>query len=81
LLVYRWKSLPSDEEEVSTYSQEFWIFIGATLLCLSGFQILATTSIPVYNKIAEAFGTVLNMALPADQVAHYNKFQLWFFSH
>ena len=80
LLVYRWKSLPSDEEEVSTYSQEFWIFIGATLLCLSGFQIIATTSIPVYNKIAEAFGTVLNMALPADQVAHYNKFQLWFFS-
>jgi len=80
LLVYRWKSLPSDVEEVSTYSQEFWIFIGATLLCLSGFQILATTSIPVYNKIAEAFGTVLNMALPADQVGHYNKFQLWFFS-
>ncbi|PWJ56829.1 cytochrome c-type biogenesis protein CcmF [Dyadobacter jejuensis] len=80
LLIYRWKMLPSDEEEVSTYSQEFWIFIGATLLCLSGFQILATTSIPVYNKIAEAFGTVLNLALPADQVAHYNKFQLWFFS-
>ncbi|MCF2443137.1 cytochrome c biogenesis protein CcsA [Dyadobacter sp. CY345] len=80
LLIYRWKDLPSDEEEVSTYSQEFWIFIGATLLCLSGFQILATTSIPVYNKIAEAFGGVLNMALPADQIAHYNKFQLWFFS-
>ncbi|MCF2497297.1 cytochrome c biogenesis protein CcsA [Dyadobacter chenhuakuii] len=80
LLIYRWKDLPSDEEEVSTYSQEFWIFIGATLLCLSGFQILATTSIPVYNKIAEAFGTVLNMALPADQIGHYNKFQLWFFS-
>jgi cytochrome c-type biogenesis protein CcmF len=80
LLAYRWKSLPSDEAEVSTYSQEFWIFIGATLLCLAGFQILATTSIPVYNKIAEAFGGVLNMALPADQIGHYNKFQLWFFS-
>jgi cytochrome c-type biogenesis protein CcmF len=80
LLIYRWKWLPSDDAEVSTYSQEFWIFIGATLLCLSGFQILSTTSIPVYNKIAEAFGGVLNMALPADQIAHYNKFQLWFFS-
>ena len=80
ILIYRWKSLPSDEEEVSTYSREFWIFIGATLLCLSGFQIIATTSIPVYNKIAELFGTVLNMALPADQIGHYNKFQLWFFS-
>ncbi|CAG4993840.1 Cytochrome c biogenesis protein CcsA [Dyadobacter sp. CECT 9275] len=80
LLIFRWKDLPSDEEEVSTYSQEFWIFIGATLLCLSGFQILATTSIPVYNKIAEAFGLVLNLALPVDQIGHYNKFQLWFFS-
>ena len=80
LLIYRWKELPSDDEEVSTYSQEFWIFIGATLLCLSGFQILATTSIPVYNKVAEFFGGVLNMALPADQIGHYNKFQLWFFS-
>jgi cytochrome c-type biogenesis protein CcmF len=79
LLIYRWKSLPSDSEEVSSYSREFWIFIGATLLCLSGFQILATTSIPVYNSIAEAFGFVLNLALPVDQIAHYNKFQLWFF--
>lgn len=80
LLVARWKSLPSDEEEVSTYSQEFWIFIGATLLCLSGFQILATTSIPVYNAIAESFGTVLNLALPTDAIGHYNKFQIWFFA-
>lgn len=80
LLIFRWKDLPSDKEEVSTYSQEFWIFIGATLLCLSGFQIIATTSIPVYNKIAELFGTVLNLALPTDQIGHYNKFQLWFFS-
>ncbi|GAB2777384.1 cytochrome c biogenesis protein CcsA [Rhabdobacter roseus] len=79
LLIYRWKTLPSDEEEVSSYSREFWIFIGATVLCLSGFQILATTSIPVYNSIAEAFGVVLNLALPVDQIAHFNKFQLWFF--
>jgi len=79
LLIYRWKSLPSDPEEVSTYSREFWIFIGATVLCLSGFQVIATTSIPVYNSIAESFGFVLNLALPTDQIAHYNKFQLWFF--
>lgn len=79
LLVYRWKSLPSDEEEVSTYSREFWIFIGATVLCLSSFQILATTSIPVYNKIGELFGMAWNLAMPTDPIAHYNKFQLWFF--
>ena len=80
LLAFRWKMLPKDDDEVSTYSREFWIFIGATLLCLSGFQILATTSIPVYNALAESFGTVLNLALPTDPVAHYNKFQIWFFS-
>jgi cytochrome c-type biogenesis protein CcmF len=80
LLVARWKTLPSDAEEVSTYSQEFWIFIGATLLCLSGFQILATTSIPVYNAVAESFGKLLNLALPTDPIAHYNKFQIWFFA-
>ncbi|GAA4431158.1 cytochrome c biogenesis protein CcsA [Ravibacter arvi] len=79
LMVYRWKTLPSDEEEVSTYSREFWIFIGATVLCLSSFQILATTSIPVYNKIGELFGMAWNLALPTDQIAHYNKFQLWFY--
>ncbi len=78
-LAYRWKNLPSDPEEVSTYSREFWIFIGATVLCLSSFQILATTSIPVYNKIGELFGVMLNLALPTDQIAHYNKFQLWFY--
>lgn len=80
LLIARWRSLPSDQEEVSTYSREFWIFIGATLLCLSGFQILATTSIPVYNALAESFGKVLNLALPTDSVGHYNKFQIWFFA-
>lgn len=80
LLIVRWKHLPSDTEEVSSYSPEFWIFIGATLLCLAGFQILATTSIPVYNAIAESFGKILNLALPTDQVEHYNKFQIWFFA-
>ncbi|GHB61178.1 cytochrome c biogenesis protein CcsA [Persicitalea jodogahamensis] len=80
LLIYRWKLLPSDDKEVSTYSPEFWIFIGATLLCLSGFQILATTSIPVYNAIAEGFGKILNLALPTDPIEHYNKFQIWFFA-
>lgn len=80
LMVWKWKILPRDEVETSTYSKEFWMFIGATILCLSGFQVLATTSIPVYNAIAESFGVVLNLALPADQVAHYNKFQIWFFA-
>ena len=78
LAVTRWKEIPSTEKEISAYSREFWIFMGATTLCLAAFQVLFTTSIPVYNKIAEAFGFVSNVALPTDQIGHYTKIQLWF---
>lgn len=80
LLIYRWKLLPSDTKEVSTYSPEFWMFIGATVLCLSGFQIINTTSFPVYSAIAESFGKIINLAPPTDAIAHYNRFQIWFFA-
>ncbi|MDF5690607.1 cytochrome c biogenesis protein CcsA [Aquirufa aurantiipilula] len=75
----RWKQLPVDEKELGIYSREFWIFVGASILGLSAFQLIFTTSIPVYNKIAEAFGIVSNIALPADQVEHYSKIQIWIF--
>ena len=78
LLIYRWKEIPKDEKEVSTYSREFWIFMGATTLCLSAFQIIAATSLPVYNKIVEAMGFVSKLAPPADAATYYSKFQLWF---
>ncbi|RXK50959.1 cytochrome c biogenesis protein CcsA [Aquirufa rosea] len=77
--VIRWKKLPADEKELGMYSREFWIFVGASILGLSAFQLIFTTSIPVYNKIAEAFGVVSNIALPADQVEHYSKIQIWIF--
>ncbi|AWL08282.1 cytochrome c biogenesis protein CcsA [Aquirufa nivalisilvae] len=77
--VKRWKQLPVDEKELGIYSREFWIFVGASILGLSAFQLIFTTSIPVYNKIAEAFGIVSNIALPADQVEHYSKIQIWIF--
>lgn len=76
---FRWKELPTDEKELGIYSREFWIFVGASVLGLSAFQLIFTTSIPVYNKIAEAFGWVSNIALPADQVEHYSKIQIWIF--
>ncbi|NBW02094.1 MAG: cytochrome C biogenesis protein, partial [Cytophagia bacterium] len=79
LAAYRWKNLPKDEKEIGIYHKEFWIFVGASVLTLSAFQLIFTTSIPVYNKIAEAFGMVSNIALPADQVAHYSKIQIWIF--
>jgi len=76
--VVRWKEIPSTEKEASTYSREFWIFIGATTLCLMGFQVLAGTSIPVVNAILGEFGLEKKLAPPTDAVAFYSKFQLWF---
>ncbi|MCC9167768.1 cytochrome c biogenesis protein CcsA [Pontibacter harenae] len=77
LLIYRWKNIPTTEKELSTYNAEFWVFIGAAVLCLAGFQVLATTSIPVYNSFLGFIGIESNAALPADQIEHYTKFQLW----
>ena len=79
LLVYRWKQIPSSEKELTTYSRDFWVFLGITVLCLAGFQVIATTSIPAYNALLGSFGVKSNVALPADQVQHYTRFQLWFF--
>ncbi len=78
LMVRRWKQIPVSQKEVSTYSREFWIFIGATTLCLMGFQVLVATSFPVYNSVLSGLGIESNIALPADQVTYYTKFQLWF---
>jgi len=78
LMVRRWKVIPTSKKEVSSYSREFWIFVGATTLCLMGFQVLLATSFPVYNSILNGLGIESNMALPADQVSYYSKFQLWF---
>jgi cytochrome c-type biogenesis protein CcmF len=77
LSIDRWKEIPSSDKEVSSYSREFWIFMGATVLGLMGFQVIAGTSIPVYNAILEQFGVSSNMAPPADQALFYSKFQIW----
>jgi cytochrome c-type biogenesis protein CcmF len=78
LAIVRWSEIPSTEKEISTYSREFWIFIGAIVLCLMGFQVLAATSIPVINKIIGLFSTEGKLAPPSDAIAYYSKFQVWF---
>jgi cytochrome c-type biogenesis protein CcmF len=78
LAAIRWKEIPGTDNEVSTYSREFWIFIGVTTLCLMSFQVLMPTSIPVWNQVLGLFGVESNLAPPADQITFYSKFQLWF---
>jgi cytochrome c-type biogenesis protein CcmF len=76
-LAKSWKDIPTDKEEVSTYSREFWIFIGATVLSLAAFQVIVATSIPAYNSLMTSLGFSSKVAPPADQVQFYSKFQLW----
>jgi len=78
IMAIRWKEIPASQKEVLTYSKEFWIFLGATVLCLMGFQVLVPTSYPVWNKLVGFFGGESNIAAPADQLGFYSKFQLWF---
>ncbi len=71
MLVKRWKELPRSAKDEDAYTREFWMFIGSLVLTISAFQIILTTSLPVFNKV---FGT--NMAPPSDVIQHYNKWQM-----
>ena len=51
LFFLRSKEIPTIIKEENTYSREFWMFIGALVLFLSGMVIIITTSLPVFNKI------------------------------
>lgn len=73
LLVKHKKAMPSSQKEEDIYSREFWLFIGALVLTVACVQIIASTSIPVFNAI---FGT--SVAPPVDPVQHYNKWQAGF---
>ena len=79
LLSIRWKNLPHSQKEMDLYSKEFWISTGVLILCLASFQVLASTSIPVYNAISKAFGFEVNLAPPADPIMHYTQWQMGFF--
>lgn len=78
----RFKSIPDKTEDETFYSREFWMFVGALILLVSGFQIIFSTSIPVINKLIgpDGFVKILseNMAPPVDAIKHYNSFQLPF---
>ncbi|MDH5367557.1 MAG: cytochrome c biogenesis protein CcsA [Cyclobacteriaceae bacterium] len=78
LAVVRWKEIPTMGSSVSTYSREFWVFMGATVICMMGFHVLHVTSFPVYNSIATLFGFDLNLAPPAEPIKAYSNIQIWF---
>ncbi|MCK9403612.1 MAG: cytochrome c biogenesis protein CcsA [Chitinophagaceae bacterium] len=72
LFFWNYKKIPSIQKEESTYSREFWMFIGSLVLFLAGIVIIAKTSTPVINKL---FGT--NIAPPEDAEFSYNQIQIF----
>jgi len=71
-LLRRKKNFPKKgSDEVLT--REFWMLIGAIIMLLSAFQVIATTSIPVFNKL---FST--GIAPPIENVKFYNTWQMPF---
>lgn len=81
-LIYRRKSFPKKETEEKITSRELWMLVGSLVLIVSAFQVIFSTSIPVFNKIFNGlsfvFGKEFNMAPPVDPIEHYNKFQVPF---
>ncbi len=73
MLAVHKKNMPSTKREEDIYSREFWLFIGALVLVIACVQIIATTSIPVFNAV---FGT--SVAPPIDPIQHFNKWQAGF---
>lgn len=71
------KNVPVKAKEEPVYSREFWMFVGALILCFSGLLMTASTSLPVYNKIVEIWNPDHIPLAIEDPVHHNNKYQLW----
>jgi cytochrome c-type biogenesis protein CcmF len=70
MIVANFRKFHSSKEDV-LLSREFWMFIGAIIMVLAAFQIVFTTSIPVFNSL---FHT--DIAPPVDRVGFYNRWQM-----
>lgn len=72
MLYKRRKVIPANDLPANM-NREFMMLYGSVVLLLSAFQIISTTSLPVFNKI---FGS--NIALASDVVGYYNSWQMPF---
>ncbi|HEU4609291.1 MAG TPA: cytochrome c biogenesis protein CcsA, partial [Chitinophagaceae bacterium] len=72
LLIKRYRQIPHIAKEESSYSREFWMFIGSLVLFLSSVAIIIGTSLPVINKI---FGS--NFAIGEEREFSYNRIQVF----
>ena len=76
-LIAYWKKIPAPTKEESSYSREFWMFIGLMILAISSILITYSTSLPVINKLVRLFNASYEGQVIRDANEHYNKYQLW----
>lgn len=83
-LIKRFKEIPTKQKEEQFISREFWMLIGSLILLFGALLISFTTSIPVYNKLLDLIGKLLNTSMeswhrstPLNPVAHHNQYQIW----
>ena len=72
LFIKNYKKIPHIKKEESTWSREFWMFIGSLVFFLSALAIIIPTSYPLINKI---FGT--NLAIGDEPEFAYNRIQIF----
>ncbi len=77
LLAWKYRQVPAPQKEEAFASREFWMFIGSLVLFFSAAMITAATSLPVYNKIRQAFDPVFEGLTITEPVPFYNRYQLW----
>ncbi len=65
-------TIPAIRKEESTYSREFWMFIGALVFFLSAVLIISQTSLPVINKVFDQ-----KLAESEDAEFSYNRIQVF----
>lgn len=61
------KFFPKEKNEEALWSREFWMFSGAVVFLIAGFQIIFFTSIPVINKFLH-IESIHNFAIWLDSV-------------
>jgi cytochrome c-type biogenesis protein CcmF len=72
LFFRRYRQIPSIVKEESSYSREFWMFIGSLVLFLSALFIIVFTSLPVINKVIKT-----NFTIGEDAEFFYNRIQVF----
>lgn len=77
LLAKKWNHIPSGIAEEKLNTAPFWLLLGVLLLCISSFQVLLATSIPVFNAIGLLFDMDWNFAPPVDAISYYTNFQYY----